>query len=175
MASARDRKTVSVTVESDPLVDDAALREVGWKTMTGSGFTGVAGPWWVHDTGEGRILGLRVAEHHGNQHMGTVHGGVLMTLADNGLGAAVAHAIEGLHCVTISLQTQFVATARIGEFIHCRAEVVRSSRSLVFVRGLILAGERTVASAEGIWKVFDADPGERRSRVPTSPANEEST
>lgn len=139
----------------DTMPDDAALSAAGWKRQEGTGFTRTAGPWWVRRGAHGRVLGLRVEAQHGNEHMGTVHGGVIMTLADNGLGAAVAHAIGGLHCVTISLQTQFVASARVGEFIHCEAEVVRRSRSLVFVRGLILAGDRTVASAEGIWKVLE--------------------
>lgn len=144
---------------ADATSDAAALRAAGWKIQEGTGFTRTAGPWWMRRGPNGRVLGLRIDEQHGNQHIGTVHGGVLMTLADNGLGAAVVHAIGGGHCVTISLQTHFVATASVGEFIHCEAEVVRRSRSLVFVRGLILAGERTVASAEGIWKVLEAREG----------------
>ncbi|NND68076.1 MAG: PaaI family thioesterase [Halioglobus sp.] len=138
-------------------IDDQTLQSLGWKEMSGGfGFTELAGPWWVRHTDSGRVMGLRLGEQHGNQHIGTVHGGVLMTLADNGLGAAVSHAIDGLHCVTISLQTQFVSAAKVGEFIYCEGEVVRRTKSLVFVRGFILAGDRTVASADGIWKVLEA-------------------
>ncbi len=140
-----------------PDIDDKTLESLGWREMSGGfGFTELAGPWWVRSTDSGRVMGLRLAEQHGNQNVGTVHGGMVMTLADNGLGAAVTHAIDGLHCVTISLQTHFVSAAKVGEFMYCEGEVVRRTNSLVFVRGLILSGDRTVASAEGIWKVIEA-------------------
>lgn len=38
----------------------------------------------------------------------------------------------------------------------CRAEVVRRSAQLVFMRGLILAKQRVVVSVDGIWKVLEA-------------------
>jgi len=37
--------------------------------------------------------------------------------------------------------------------------VIRRSKHLVFVRGLISTGDMPVASAEGIWKVLEPKPG----------------
>ena len=57
--------------------------------------------------------------------------------------------------VTAQMQVQFVAAAKVGELITCQPEVVRKTSSLVFVRGLIEAGGRTVASADGMFKLLD--------------------
>ena len=80
-----------------------------------------------------------------------------MTFADIALGAGVAAAMadDRLNCATVSLQTQFVSVARIGEFISCKPEVIRKSKQLVFMRGLIQVGDKTIASAEGIWKLLE--------------------
>ncbi len=126
--------------------------------MTEEGFIGLSGPLWMRGSGEELAVGLLLDDRHSNNHLGTVHGGVLMTLADVGLGAGVYAALGGSNCVTVSLQTQFVSVARTGEFLVCQAEVIRKSRSIVFVRGLISVGDKVVASAEGIWKVLESRP-----------------
>lgn len=131
-----------------------ALVAAGWRQLEVGGFTDLAGPFWLQDSAQGRCAGLLVTEGHCNSHIGTVHGGVVMTFADIGLGWGATEAIGGSHCATISLQTHFSSVARIGEFIVCRPEVVRASKQLIFMRGLVTAQERTVASVEGIWKVL---------------------
>lgn len=77
-----------------------------------------------------------------------------MTFADIALGMeAVADLGEQrFNTVTASLTTQFVSVARIDEFIYCKAEVLRQSQQLIFVRGLICVDNRTVASVDGIYK-----------------------
>jgi uncharacterized protein (TIGR00369 family) len=135
-------------------MDAESLIADGWQRSEAGGFTGFFGQLWSRSIGDEHLVGLIIEPRHSNNHLGTVHGGVLMTLADLGLGTGVARALGGPAVVTISLQTQFVATANIGEFLVCRPEVIRTSKSVVFVRGLICVGDRTVASAEGIWKVI---------------------
>lgn len=133
-----------------------SLKASGWQCISGRGFDDLVGPYWVLDEGEESTTGLFVEERHCN-HQGTIHGGVVMTFADIGLGMGVAALLkEDRHnCVTASLQTQFISAARIGEFISCKPEVIRRTRQLVFVRGLITIGEKVIASAEGIWKLFE--------------------
>jgi acyl-coenzyme A thioesterase PaaI-like protein len=58
--------------------------------------------------------------------------------------------------VTAQMQVQFTAAARVGSFILARPEVVRKTSELVFVRSLFEADGRTVASADGIFKLLDA-------------------
>jgi acyl-coenzyme A thioesterase PaaI-like protein len=57
-------------------------------------------------------------------------------------------------CATIQLNTQFIAAVQIGDFVEGRAEIVRGTRSLVFVRGMLTVGERAVATIDGICKVL---------------------
>ena len=59
-------------------------------------------------------------------------------------------------CTTVQLSTQFISPARIGDFVEGRAEVLRATRTVVFVRGLLTVGDRTVVSAEGVWKILGA-------------------
>lgn len=130
----------------------------GWERLDVGGFTGQVGPFWRRLDEGLRVIGLIVDERHCNLHLGTVHGGVVMTFSDIALGSGVSHALGHNRCATASLQTQFVSVARVGEFLHCKAEVIRTSKQLVFVRGLVMAGERIVANADGIWKVMDSTP-----------------
>jgi acyl-coenzyme A thioesterase PaaI-like protein len=126
--------------------------------MVPGGFSGTVGALWLHHEGSQRVVGFFSEERHCNNHLGTVHGGVLMTFADIGLGVAVVDALGGPYCATAQLQIQFVATAPTGAFIICRPEIVRRTSQLFFMRGLITVDDRTVASADGIWKVFEPKP-----------------
>ncbi len=133
-----------------------SLQSDGWQRNDLDGFTSQVCPLWSRREPDRVEVGLIVEERHTNNHIGTLHGGVAMTFADVALGWAVSTAVGHNKCVTLSLQTQFVSVARVGEFIHCKAEVIRATKSVVFVRGLIMAGDRIVASAEGMWKVMDS-------------------
>ena len=56
---------------------------------------------------------------------------------------------------TVSLNGDFLAAATVGEWVEAEGEVVRRTRALVFTRGAILCGERTLLTASGLWKIFD--------------------
>ncbi|MES0874079.1 PaaI family thioesterase [Sinimarinibacterium thermocellulolyticum] len=136
-------------------MDSAALSAAGWRSIEGRGFTAQLGPIWVLGGAGERQIGFIATAQQGNDQAGAVHGGALMTFADIALGYAAADALGGSHLVTAQLQVHFVSGGRVGEFIHCRPELVRRSTHLIFVRGLLVAGARTLASADGIWKVLD--------------------
>lgn len=135
-----------------------SLKAEGWASVELGGFSGVAGPFWMRTDNGRRSLGLFIEDRHCNNHLGTVHGGLVMTFADMGLGVAVSDALGHNRCATISMQTQFISVARVGEFITCKAEIIRATKQIVFVRGFILADERIVASADGMWKVMEPRP-----------------
>ena len=122
------------------------------------GFSGVVGPLWRRGTGTELVIGFIAGAPHGNEHLGTVHGGVLMTFADVAFGFGVVQALGNANCATAQLQLHFVAAGRTGEFITCRPEVIKRTSQLVFMRGLIAAGEKTIASADGMWKVLEPRP-----------------
>lgn len=106
---------------------------------------------------ERRVDGVRefatmLDERHMNA-ANVAHGGVLMTFADATLGYAIWDATENAHCVTVSQQTQFLASAAAGDFVICRPVVVRKTREIVFVRGDFLVGDRAVFTASAVWKL----------------------
>lgn len=136
-----------------PVTSDSLAAE-GWRALRPVGFSGLVGDLWARGSGAELDIGFLAGPQHSNGHMGTVHGGMLLTFADIALGYAVARILGGAHCVTAQLQMHFVSAARVGDFVSCRPEIIRHSAQLVFTRGLIMAGERTAASADGIWKIL---------------------
>ncbi|MES2488809.1 MAG: PaaI family thioesterase [Pseudomonadota bacterium] len=131
------------------------LKAEGWKSLDGSGYTSTLGTLWIRSIGSQHTLGFFSDSRHCNQNADVVHGGALMTFADISLGYGAARALGHSACVTAQLQTHFVSSAPVGSFISCQPEVVRKGASLVFTRGLICVGDKTVVSADGIWKVLE--------------------
>jgi acyl-coenzyme A thioesterase PaaI-like protein len=139
-------------------MDAAGLLAAGWTSIDASGFTGYIAPLWRRGKpGVDREVGFIADLRHTN-YQETVHGGALMTFADIGLGWVAADALGHTRCVTAQLAIQLVSSPRVGEFISCKAELVRRTSQMIFVRGLITAGDKTVASADGIWKVLNPKP-----------------
>lgn len=142
-------------------MDAARLEAEGWQRLPTRFFSAAIGPtWWKGRRGE-RIVGLLTSADCANDHMGTVHGGALMTFADIAMGCAVVDARADESCATVQLQFHFTASARVGSFITCQPEIVRQTSQLVFARGLFRVDDRTVGSADGIFKVLDAAMIER--------------
>ena len=136
-------------------MNEQTLLASGWQSMIGEGFTAQLGAIWVRGPVKGRTVGFIATAQQGNNTQGAVHGGALMTFADIALGFGAADALGGKNLVTAQLQLQFVSGGKVGEFISCEPEVIRASRHLIFVRGLLCADDRVVASAEGLWKVLE--------------------
>jgi len=130
----------------------------GWKQRHGQGpFTQLVGPIWVKRESEtASAYGLLAEERHTNSR-GVVHGGMLMTFADHMLGWLVWDLVDRRPCATVSLNSQFTAAVRPGDWVEMRGHVVRQTRSLIFVQGTMTVGEKTVFAAEGIWKVLGVD------------------
>src|SRR5262249_39822624 len=83
---------------------------------------------------------------------GVVQGGLLMTFADRTMGLA-AHQEVKQSVVTIQTDTQFIDSARIGEVLLSRPQVVRGTRSVVFMRTEVKAGERCTIVANAVFKI----------------------
>ena len=48
----------------------------------------------------------------------------------------------------------FIDAVQIGEFVEAKCRVVRRTRSLIFMSGEFMVGDRTVATANGVWKAL---------------------
>ncbi|MEE8112708.1 MAG: fumarylacetoacetate hydrolase family protein [Acidobacteriota bacterium] len=101
---------------------------------------------------------LPLADHHRNRR-GVVHGGVITTLLDTALGAAVIAAIpKEWWCATTSLSVQFLEGARDG-LLQATGRVARRGSRVAFAQGEIRdeAG-RVVAVGQGTWHLWPFDP-----------------
>ncbi len=128
----------------------------GWRRMPVVRYSAALGPSFSRLADGKPIAGLIAQEHLGNDNLGVVHGGAIMTFADMALGMIVAFTNSYVpNFVTAQLSVQLVSSASIGDFITCQPELVRKTTSLAFVRGLIMVGDKTVASADGIFKFLD--------------------
>lgn len=108
------------------------------------------GPFLRREDADGLTIALVVADHHCNEH-GSLHGGVQMALADYTVGATARFGTTD-STVTVSFDANFVDTARAGELIEGRAEVVRRTGSLVFVQGRLRCGDRPLLAFNGVVK-----------------------
>lgn len=109
---------------------------------------------------EGEVeLAIELAPQHLNRK-GVAHGGVIATLLDSALGAAVISSIPPeWWCTTISLSIQFVSGATPGRLTGS-GRVVRRGRAVAFARGEVHdSGGKLVATAEGSWHLWPHHPG----------------
>lgn len=153
-----------------PPVTAESLAAEGWRCKTLPGFAGLIGPLWVRKEGgrkEGEnnegprneaqawAYGLLATADHLNP-AGVVHGGLLTALLDHGLSAIAWQALDRRPCVTVQLDTHFLAPARAGQFLEVRGQLLRATSSLVFMRGELSVAGNVVATGAAVLKVLAA-------------------
>lgn len=112
----------------------------------------------VFETGEkgARRFALKIDERHVNMR-GVLHGAMLMTFADLAMGQLAWDATDHAAVVTISMQSQFLKTARVGDLVEVQPEVARRTRSLLFLSGNFQVAGETIFTAASLWKVLGQD------------------
>ncbi|MFC4347851.1 PaaI family thioesterase [Kordiimonas lipolytica] len=122
-------------------------------------FEDLVGPFYLKDNGDGTNRAAFVAERarHCNNG-GMLHGGLLMSFGDFALFAIAKEVLEGSG-VTVAFNGEFVSAGQPGDLIEATGEITRNTRSLIFVRGKIFTGDRTIMSFSGIIKKVKG-PGE---------------
>lgn len=129
------------------------LQQAGWKRRTLPGFIQSAGPLWTRQEDDGWRYGLLTTSSHANP-AGVVHGGVLATLIDHALSAIAWEAMGRRACVTVQLNTQFLAPVVPGAFLVATGQVTRATRSLVFMQGEVSVGDDLVLTGSAVLKVL---------------------
>lgn len=125
----------------------------GWAKRPGKAFNTYVGPFYQPEGGDGLRCGFVTDERHGNKR-GVTHGGMIATAFDVALGNASWDAAGQKPCATVQLNIHYIGALQLHEFAEVAIEVVRATRSLVFLRGVMSAGERTIATADGVWKIL---------------------
>ncbi len=135
------------------------------------GFIGVNGPLYMKHEGDLVQLGFRVEARHTNP-MQICHGGMMASFCDMLLPLSVhrkSREVGMRFLPTISLQIDYLAPSPLGAWVQGEAQVLRTTRSLVFAQGLVEADGTPVARVSGIFKI---GPPFGDAAVPT---NQEST
>ena len=127
----------------------------GWRVMRDSAMPAAIGDPWSKRIDGKWYYGMLTNETLTNPE-GAVHGGILITFADHCLGMFAWEAAQRSQCVTIQLNTHFLAAVMPGDFVALDGEVTRATRGLVFVRGVLRVGERQVVAVDGIWRILRA-------------------
>jgi uncharacterized protein (TIGR00369 family) len=123
----------------------------GWETVKGHNFGELVGPIWRRGDG---LFGFVAAEKHRN-HIGVVHGGMLTSFADQAMGMTGRRATGDKRHATIEMNIQFIGAVQVGDFVEAHCEVVRKTRSVLFIESKLKVGTRIVAAASGIWKILE--------------------
>jgi uncharacterized protein (TIGR00369 family) len=123
----------------------------GWERVQAHSFGELVGPIWRKGD---PLFGFVATEKHAN-HINIVHGGMLATFADQAMGMTAMRATGGKTHATIELNIQYIDAVKIGEFVEAHCDVVRITRSIIFVRSTLKVGDRIVAAASGVWKILE--------------------
>ncbi len=105
---------------------------------------------------EGSTRGiLDVEAHHLNPHR-VVHGGVIYSMVDTGMGGAAYSCLEEDElCATLEIKIVYLAPVTSGRLI-CDTRVVQRGKRIAFLESEVRNGERLVAKATGTYSLFEA-------------------
>ena len=123
-----------------------------WESQPDSGFLAHVGP-LRRRRGPSFVYGVLMDDRHRGPE-GLVAAGMVLTLADRGMGAAARQDDPSIRQATAQLNVDFVAPAQTGAPLEVECEVMSRAGLLVYVRGMVKQRERLVATASGVWKVF---------------------
>lgn len=126
-----------------------------------SGFTDPWEPLYSRRADRKLLIGLRIAEAHCNSR-GFAHGGLIAALADNSMGLSTGEVLKaegrsdvgGL--VTVSLNTDFIGSGQIGQWLEVDTHFVKTGGSLCFTAALVLADNEPIARASATFKIVKA-------------------
>ncbi len=135
--------------------------EQGWQERESSPLFRQIGPLWQKTEGDQLVLGLACTPQTLNRS-GHMHGGAISAFCDTALGATL---LDGMadgagspprSVATIQLSVQYLAAIVPGDFVEARCRIVRQTRSLAFVEGLLDVAGKPVASSQSIFKLSRA-------------------
>ena len=82
------------------------------------------------------------------------HGGFIATIADTGMGNAAHIAAGNKRAVTINLDIKFISASKQGDTLLGKIEILKKTKTLVFINCKIINASGVVATASGTWKIL---------------------
>ena len=124
----------------------------------GGEFVRANGPLFERFAGDTYQLGFRVEKRHCNT-MRICHGGMMATFCDMLLPITAFRRVASLgerFLPTVSLDIDYLAPAPLGAWVQGEAQVLRTTRTMVFAQGLVSADGEPVARVSGVFKIGGA-------------------
>ncbi len=113
-------------------------------------FGELVGPYYHKDLPDGGFIrAFRALEKHINQ-VGLVQGGMLCTFTDQLITTSLIRA--GIEAVTVNLNISFMSSVKLGEWVEGLSEITREGGRVVWARGVLTSGDKTVLTAQGLWQ-----------------------
>jgi acyl-coenzyme A thioesterase 13 len=125
----------------------------GWTTW-GAGadpFETTIGPFCFHAEGSAILSAFQPRRERLNGG-GAIHGGALMSFADFSLFSIAHNALAGAKAVTLTCNCEFLSAGGADDIVTSQGEVLRETRSLLFVRGIITQSDRPLLAFSGTLK-----------------------
>jgi uncharacterized protein (TIGR00369 family) len=111
------------------------------------------GPLYGRGKGADLAVGLRVEAKHCNAR-GTIHGGILATLADVAIGYAIASSTDPrTAAITANLSLDYAGTAKIGDWVESRVDIHKRGTRLAFGSCYLCVGEERIARASAVFLI----------------------
>jgi uncharacterized protein (TIGR00369 family) len=127
----------------------------GFKPVkVGGNFIAHTGPLFARWDGARLHLGFRVEERHINP-LNICHGGMMATFADMLIPCAAMyqHEMERRFLPTINLQMDYLGASPLGAWVQGEADVLKTTRNMLFGQGLVTADGQPVLRVSGIFKM----------------------
>ncbi len=119
-----------------------------------SPFLDMAGPYFERQGEGGIIVATRINKGHIN-HIKVAHGGVLGTLADVALSYQVHRAEEpALPVATMNLNTNYLAAAKLGDWVEACARIDRISKRTAYCSGRIICGDALLMTMSAVFAIL---------------------
>jgi acyl-coenzyme A thioesterase 13 len=120
-----------------------------------SPFLDHVGPFFFQWREKRLVLGLRIEGKHANAR-GTAHGGLILTMADVGLGYQMAMSQDPpVRATTVSMSADFIGSAGIGDWLEADVEMNQLGARLAFANAYLRVGDKRVARVSGVFLRVD--------------------
>lgn len=126
----------------------------GWTTWSEGGdpYETLIGPFYFRSEAGGGARSVFEPQAHHCNGGGSIHGGCLMSFADFSLFAIASETLASTMAVTLTCNSEFIGAGDLSAIVEAEGEVLRTTRSLIFVRGLVTQSLRPLLAFSGTLK-----------------------
>jgi len=128
----------------------------GFSPVETEGFGGFSGPVLGGADADGPVFLFDIAAKHLNLY-GRLHGGMMMGLMSMVMGEGARTRTRAGNSAAktrpLSLNCDFISAGEPGDRVEGRTIVTRATRSILFMRGSLMVGERLLMTATGVYAV----------------------